>query len=157
MVWCSSGWCSRRRAGDGHDLPAPCAGAADTAARMAATCYDLQSGGLLRITDRHAKAALRRGFEALLRAGGVPQAMPVTQAEAEGFPHHRGQVLPGGVTWLAVGFDADRRAAYALQSARDDMGDDDKANDAARTLALIRLADLTASRGFPMGEARGTA
>ena len=131
--------------------------AADAAARMAAACYYFQSGGLVRIMDRHAKAVLRRGFQALLRAGGVPHAMPITQAEAEGFPHHRGQVLPGGVTWRAVGFDADRRAAYALQSARDDMGDDDNANEAARTLALIRLAGMIASRGFPMGEPRGTA
>ena len=76
--------------------------------------------------------------------------MTITEAEAEGFPHHRGQVLPGGVTWLAVGFDADRRAAYALQSARDDMGDDDKANDAVRTLALIPLGGMTATRGFPI-------
>ena len=37
-----------------------------------------------------------------------------------------GQVLPGGVTWLALGFDSDGLAAYTLQSARDDMGDDGK-------------------------------
>ena len=42
--------------------------------------------------------------------------MPIRQAEAEGFPHHRLQVLPGGVTWLALGFDADRHAAVATAS-----------------------------------------
>ena len=46
--------------------------AADTAARMAAACCEFPSGGLVRITDRHAKAALRREFEPLLRAGRSP-------------------------------------------------------------------------------------
>ena len=46
-------------------------GTAETAAGMAAACYDFQSGGQVRITDRHAKAAPRRGFEALLRPGGA--------------------------------------------------------------------------------------
>lgn len=131
--------------------------AADTAARMAAASYDFQAGGVVRITEPQAKAALRRGFEALLQKGGIPQALPITQAEAEGFPCHKGEVLPGGVTWLAVGFDADLRATYALQSARDDEGDDTKANDAARALALVRLAGMTATRGFPIGETRENA
>lgn len=129
----------------------------EAAAKMAAVSYDFQSGGLVRITDRHAIAALQRGFAAMLKARGKPQAIPITADEAKGFPHHQGQVLPGGVTWLAVGLDADHRATYALQSARDDRGNDDRANDTARSLALLRLAGMTASRGFPMGETRGTA
>lgn len=131
--------------------------AEDAAARMAAAAYDFQSGGLVRITNRHAQAALRRCFAALMEAGGKPQAQRITDAEAEGFPRHRGQALPGGVTWLAVGFDADMRATYALQSARDDTGDNDRADATARALALLRLAGMTTTRGFPMGETRGSA
>ena len=129
----------------------------DTAAVMAAACYDFEGGGLVRITDLNAQAALRRGFAALLKAGGNPQATPLTQAEAEGFPRHKDNPLPGGVTWLAVGLDPDTRATYALQTARDDEGDDDRANEAARALALVRLASMAATRGFPVGKTRGTA
>ncbi|WP_415393155.1 hypothetical protein [Paracoccus sp. SJTW-4] len=128
-----------------------------TAAKMAAATYDFQSGGLVRVTDRRAIGALQRGFAAMLRARGEPQAIAITPEEAEGFPHHRGHVLPGGVTWLAVGLDAGYRATYALQSARDDAGDSKRANETARSLALLRLASLAATGGFPIGETRGTA
>ena len=61
--------------------------AAATAARLVARCYDFgPSGGLVPIESPHARAALCRASEALLRGGGAPVAIAVTQTEAKGFP-----------------------------------------------------------------------
>lgn len=126
-----------------------------TAAKLAARCYDFHRGVIVPVTDKRAIAVLTRAFTLLLRAGGRPMAVPITEAEALGFPGHEITRLPGGVTCLAVGIDTEGRASYALQSA---AGlDRAAAHDAARDRALSRLAGICATPGFPMGEAKGRA
>ena len=96
-----------------------------------------------------------RAFTLLLRFEGKPVAVPLSEAEAMGFPAHKRACLPGGVTWLAVGLDPEMRASYALQSAAGP--DRAAAHEAARELALSRLTGLCATPGFPMGPPRGRA
>ena len=82
-----------------------------TATRLVARCYDIgPHGGLAPIENPHARAALCRAFEALLRGGGAPVAIAVTQTEAKGFPRY----IPGPWTHssLAAGFDPDCRACF---------------------------------------------
>jgi hypothetical protein len=105
-----------------------------TAAVLAGRCYD---------------------FALLLRNGGRPVAVPVSETEARGFPRWAAMTLPDGVTWLAVGMDGDGRASYSLHTASSPIRA--LAHDAARVLALSKLAAICATRGFPMGPARGAA
>lgn len=129
--------------------------AGETAAKMAACCYDFHGGSLVPVTTPVAVAALTRAFTLLLRAGVQPMALPISEAEALGFPRHARDRLPDGVTWLAVGLDADGRGTYALQSAA--SSDRAEAHEAARCLAPSRLALTRATPGFPMGKPRGRA
>ncbi|WP_170317583.1 hypothetical protein [Paroceanicella profunda] len=132
--------------------------AEDVAARMAAVAYDFEGEQVERISDRHAKAALRRAFHALLLAGGEPLAIRLSEQEARGFPRYRSRELPGGVTWLAVGFDPAGHASYAMQSARANGGiSEEMSSEAAKVLALCRLAEIAARPGLPIGTPKGRA
>ena len=123
------------------------------AAKLASGCYDFLDGGIVPVDDAQARAALCRAFTALLKGGDAkPVVMPIRDAEADGFPRYRANRAPGGVTWLAAGFDADGCASYALHTA---WGGDAAAE--ARLGALVRLAHTVAEPGFPMGEAKGRA
>lgn len=77
--------------------------------------------------------------------------MPLSEAEAEAhaFPLHEGEkrLLPGGVTWLAVGVDVSGRAAYSMQCAKDESRA--LAHEAARAMALSRLRASLDMPGFP--------
>ncbi len=117
------------------------------AALMATCCFDFLKDGVQPITDPQAVAALSRAFRRLIEAGGQPLAVPVTEAEALGFPERQADHLPGAVTWLAVGLDVQGRGSYALHSAL--SPDRATAHDVARTLALARLAEVCALPGFP--------
>ena len=126
------------------------------AARLVARCYDIgPHGGLAPIESPDARAALCRAFEALLRGGGAPAAIAVTQTEAKGFPRY----IPGPWTHssLAAGFDPDCRACFSIQSATSFVGDDGEAARAAQDLALRALGVVMTTRGFPMGPAVGRA
>ena len=123
--------------------------AGEVAAKLASRCYDFQAAALVPVTDSQAIVALTRAFTLLLRAGGQPMAVPISAAEAAGFPRWAADRAPGGVTWLAVGMDAERRASYALQSAA--SPERALARETARALALSRLAGVCATPGFPMG------
>ncbi|MEI4473351.1 hypothetical protein [Frigidibacter sp. MR17.24] len=128
--------------------------AESVAAKLAACCCDFQSGGLVPVTHPLAVAALTRAFTLVLRAGGEPVAIPLSEAEANAFPRYRQALEPGTVTWLAAGLDPDERGTYALQSAGStDRGD---AHDAARAMALARLAETAATADFP-GQSKGAA
>ena len=129
--------------------------AGDVAAKMAGRCYDIQGGAIVPVSNARAVSALTRAFTLLVRAGGQPMALPISEAEADAFPGHRVALSPGAVTYLAVGLDAAGRASYALQSA----SGTDKAvtHEAARQCALMRLAGICSFPGFPMGETRGRA
>jgi hypothetical protein len=94
-------------------------------------------------THPKAVAALTRAFRRLIEAGGKPLAIPVSEAEALGFPERQPDHLPGGVTWLAVGLDVQGRGTYALHSALPE----DKAT--AHEVALARLAEVCSFPGFP--------
>ena len=125
--------------------------AGEMADRMARCCHDFHRGALVPVTHAPAIAALTRAFTLLLRAGGQSMAVPLSEAEALGFPRHARDRLAQGVTWLAVGLDPEGRGTYALQSAA--SPDRPSAHEAARSLALSRLAVTTATAGFPMGRA----
>jgi hypothetical protein len=117
------------------------------AAFMAACCFDFLKDGMKPITAPQAIAALTRAFRRLIEAGGQPVAVPVTEAEALGFPERQADHLQGAVTWLAVGLDVQGRGSYALHSAL--SPDRATAHDVARTLALAQLAEVCAYPGFP--------
>lgn len=104
----------------------------------------------MQVTDPNALGALRRGLTPMLRTGGNPVALPVSKAEAYGFPLHKDRQIPGGKTWLAVGLDRDGRGSYALHSVRAEDGV--AAHDVARTLALARLDRLAKTQGFCSGD-----
>lgn len=57
-----------------------------TAAKLASRFYDFQDGGIVPVTDPRAIGALPRAFTLLLRNGGQSLAVPLSEAEAEGFP-----------------------------------------------------------------------
>ena len=107
----------------------------------------------MRITAPQSVAALTRAFTPLLRFGGEPVAVPIAKAEAQGFPRWSDAFALDGVTWLAVGMDRQGRASYALQTASSPFNP--FAHEAARERALRNLAQVCATAGFPMGEARG--
>lgn len=118
-----------------------------TAAVMAACCFDFLKDGMKPITHPQAVAALTRAFRRMIEVGGKPVAIPVSEAEALGFPERKPDHLPGGVTWLAVGLDVQGRGTYALHSALSE--DKPTAHEVARTLALARLAEVCSFPGFP--------
>ncbi len=121
--------------------------AAANAALMAACCFDFLRDGMKPITQPEAVAALTRAFRRLIEADGKPVVMPVSEAEALGFPERQADHLPGGVTWLAVGLDVQGRGSYALHTAQSD--DRPMAHEVARSLALARLNEVCAFAGFP--------
>ena len=90
---------------------------ADTAARaLAASCLDYDGEGNLRaVSDRLAVASLERGFARMLRDGARPQVMRLTPEAAAAFPRQPEATVIDGYPWLAVGFDAQSRATYALR------------------------------------------
>lgn len=118
-----------------------------SAAVMAACCFDFLKDGMKPITHPQAVAALTRAFRRMIEAGGKPLAIPVSEAEALGFPERKADHLPGGVTWLAVGLDVQGRGSYALHTALSE--DKATAHEVARALALARLAEVCSFPGFP--------
>ncbi len=118
-----------------------------SAALMAACCFDFLKDGPKPVTHPDAVAALTRAFRRLIETGGKPLAVPVSETEALGFPERTADILPGGVTWLAVGLDVQGRGSYALHTAISD--DRPVAHEVARSLALARLAEVCAFSGFP--------
>ncbi len=129
--------------------------ASKLAGRLASCCYDFMGATVVRISDPRAIEVLTAAFSKLLASGGSPVAIPVPTEDARHFPRYARTDLPVGRWWLAVGFDAEGRGCYALQSA---LADDASLADlAAKSLALSKLA-LTASKpGFPIGQPKGRA
>lgn len=123
--------------------------AVTNAAMLAACCFDYDGEAMLPVADPLATAVLRRAFTRMLQAGGEPMAVPLSEAEARAFPFHEGEkrLLPGGVTWLAVGVDVSGRGTYAMQCAKDESRA--LAHEAARAMALSRLRASLDMPGFP--------
>ncbi|OWU70507.1 hypothetical protein [Marinibacterium profundimaris] len=124
-------------------------------AKLARHCYDIRGDALVRVSDPAAVAVLTRAFTLLLCSGGLPVAIEVTPDEARAFPRFRDNPAGLGVTWLAVGFDSEGRASYALQTANCEDGA--LASEAARVLACAKLAEVCATPGFPICKTRGRA
>ncbi|WP_283179031.1 hypothetical protein [Gemmobacter sp. 24YEA27] len=123
--------------------------AAANAALLARCCFDYDGNAMLPVADPLAITVLERAFTRMMQAGGEPMAVPLSEAEACAFPLHEGEkrLLPGGVTWLAVGVDVSGRGTYAMQCAKD--GSRALAHEAARAMALSRLRASLDMPGFP--------
>lgn len=123
--------------------------AAASAAMLARCCFDYDGEAMLPVVDPVAIATLERAFTRMLQAGGEPMAVPLSEAEAFSFPLHEGQkrLLPGGVTWLAVGVGVSGQGTYSMQCAKDDSKA--LAHEAARAMALSRLRASLDMPGFP--------
>ena len=61
--------------------------------RMVSKIFDFECGTLVSVTDPLAVGALRRAFRLMLRAEGEPVAIPLSPAEANGFPMHKARQL----------------------------------------------------------------
>jgi hypothetical protein len=118
------------------------------AAAMARFCFDQSGKVMLPVSDPVAIHALERAFTRMLQAGGEPLAIPLSEAEANAFPVPEGEtrVLPGGVTWLAVGLDVSCRASYYIQCVKAENRA--LAHDAAKAIALSRLRASLSEPGF---------
>lgn len=75
--------------------------------------------------------------------------VPLSEAEARAFPLHEGEkrLLPGGVTWLAVGLDMSGRGTYAMQCAKHDSRA--LTHEVAKAVALSRLSAALYMPSFP--------
>ncbi|MBJ2153868.1 hypothetical protein [Paracoccus sp. IB05] len=123
--------------------------AATAAALLARCCFDYDGKAMLPVADPVAIAVLEKAFTRMMQAGGELMALPLSEAEARAFPLHEGEkrLLPGGVTWLAVGIDVSGRGTYAMQCAKDENRV--LAHEAARSMALSRLRASLDMPGFP--------
>lgn len=119
------------------------------AAKLAGCCFDYKGTAMQPVTDPVAIATLTRAFTLMLQAGGLPMAIPITDAETLAFPRFAGEnrLIAGGVTWLAVGLDVSSRATYSMQSAWDESRA--LAHEAARAMALAHLYAALSKPGFP--------
>lgn len=126
-----------------------------TAATLAACCLDYR-GSMMRRVDRPvAVAALTRAFALMLKAGGQPVSIRLTEAEAEAIARPGSPNIPGAVAWLAVGLDTIGMATYVMQDVF--CLDREKASAAARRSAMAQLVEACQVPGFPMPEVMGRA
>lgn len=125
------------------------------AAKLAADCYDINGGAMVRIEDPLAVKLLAQAFTLLLRKRGRPIALPVAPEVAKAFPRHVRRSLPVGIWCLAVGIGRDGRACFSLQAAH--HPDAQIAQAAARTMAMAKLGMIGMTSGFPVGPTRGQA
>ncbi len=86
------------------------------APRLAGTALDYdERGRLVPVSDARAQAVLCRAFERMLRAGGEPQLLQLTEDAASAFPRGGGAPDAKASAWLAVGLDRAGMATYALR------------------------------------------
>lgn len=92
------------------------ANAKGLALKLSRTAMDYdQAGSIVRVSDERAQAVLARVFERMLRAGGKPQVMRLTEAQAQAFPRAGGSPVPGASAWLAAGVDRAGLATFVLR------------------------------------------
>lgn len=127
------------------------ANAGALALQLARTALDYdRSGRVVRVTEPAAQGVLCRAFERMLRAGGEPQVVRLSENEAASFP--RGGQVPaqGASAWLAAGVDRAGLATYALRwldvSGLEPMAQRDCAEFALRAALVIECA----RSGFPV-------
>lgn len=86
------------------------------AVKLSRSMMDYDGGGrVVPVAGTRAQAVLCRAFERMLRAGGAPQLLRLSEAEAAAFP--RGGRVPAedATPWLAVGIDRAGLATYAMR------------------------------------------
>jgi hypothetical protein len=84
--------------------------------RLSRTAMDYdREGRVVLVADARAQAVLCRAFERMLRAGGEPQLLQLTEDAAAAFPRGGNAPDTRASAWLAVGLDRPGMATYALR------------------------------------------
>jgi hypothetical protein len=126
--------------------------ARDAALRLAGATLDYdQSGRVVRVVDPRAQAALVRAFERMLRAGGAPQVLRLSDEAASAFPRGGQPPQEGATAWLAVGVDCAGLASYSLRWLPAFRIDPTAQRAFAEAMLLSALAVECARPGFPAG------
>lgn len=135
--------------------------AARLAARLARSCVDYTSDGqVVRVSDYKAVRVLERAFATMLREGGEPAVIEITQEAAGAFPCGRGYAATAPLdakAWLAVGLDREGRGTYSLRHLKIIGADRAEAEALAQIAMLGELEHETTRPGFPMGQPMGRA
>lgn len=119
--------------------------------RLSQTAMDYdQRGSIVRVSDQVAQAVLARAFEGMLRAGGTPQLLRLTRAEAAAFPRGGRVPSPHAEPWLAVGIDRVGAATYTLRWLGSSCVDPDEGRAAAEIALRAALAVECDTAGFPV-------
>ena len=127
------------------------------AAEMAASCLSYSPQGYLaRVADSPAVRALATAFATMLRNGGEPAVIEITQEAADAF--RRGSAPRATLDvkhWLAVGLDREGRGTYSLRHLEIVCADRAEAAAFAQIVMLGELARETGQPGYPMGAPMG--
>lgn len=113
---------------------------------IARDMMDFDGRKLTPVTDAAAVNALTRAIILMFKSGGEPVAIPISEAEAAGFPRNKRAALTGSKSWLAVGLDVDRQVTFATYSIRGNHTA--MAHEVAREMALAQLAHASAVSGY---------
>jgi hypothetical protein len=125
--------------------------ARDVALQLSRTAMDYDpEGRVVRVVDPRARAVLARAYERMLRAGGAPQVLRVSDDTATAFPRagRRPEEVAGA--WLAVGLDSAGLATYALRWLPCAPLDPAGQRALAEAVLLSALAVECARPGFPV-------
>ena len=112
------------------------------------------------VQDARAVRALESAFARMLRGGGEPLVVEVTQEVAAAFPLQRGgdAILSRlAKAWLAVGIDREGRATYAMRRLCIAGVSPSEERDLAEVAMLGELAKELNAPGFPVGSSMGRA
>lgn len=123
-----------------------------TAALLAASCLGYAQGQAALVQDARAVQALKAAFAKMLRQGGEPLVLQVTEAVAAAFPLQRGgdvMLAKLAKAWLAVGIDREGRATYRLRRLCITGVSAAEERDTAEVVMLAELAKELNTPGFP--------
>lgn len=135
--------------------------AEELARDLARTCFDYTADGrLVPVRDARAVKVLEAAFASMLRQGGEPAVLQITDEAARAFP--RKYDPASGVAhmikpWLAVGLDQAGQATYALRHLLITGMTPAEERDLAEIAMLGELAQELNVPGFPAGQSAGRA
>ena len=112
------------------------------------------------VQDARAVQALESAFSKMLRAGGEPMVVAVSNEVADAFPLQcAGDAVLARLAkaWLAVGIDRDGRATYAMRRLVIGGVSAAEERDLAEVAMLGELAKELNAPGFPAGTSAGRA
>lgn len=125
--------------------------ARDVALRLARTAMDYDPAGrVVRVSDGRAQAALAQAYERMLRAGGVPQVLRVSNDVASAFPRGRRRPEAAASAWLAVGVDSAGLGTYVLRWLPDGAVGPAGQRALAEAVLLAALSIECSRPGFPV-------